>query len=137
MQKSHIHIAIVLDSIGRTIGLVSTEDILEELVGDIWDEHEEAGYPVHEDKNGSFIVPGDAILSEVMKKIGIEFEAGDYQDNSISQFITHRIDRVPRRGDVVDAGTSKIIVRSMKSRRVREVRIVPVRTESSPETQET
>jgi len=126
LQKTHIHIAIVLDNFGRTLGLVSMEDILEELVGDIWDEHDEAGYPIQEDKNGSFIVPGEANIFEVMKKIGAEFDAGDFQDNSVSQYITHKMDRVPRKGDVIEAGTADIIVRSMKSRRVKEVRIFPV-----------
>ncbi|MDR3075404.1 MAG: hemolysin family protein [Candidatus Methanoplasma sp.] len=129
-QKSHIHMAIVLDNFGRTIGLVSMEDILEELVGDIWDESDEAGYPIHEEKDGSFVVPGEANIFDVMARIGIEFDAGDFQDYSVSAFIKHRTDGVPRRGDVIDTGNSKITVRSMKSRCVKEAKIFPIRGET-------
>ncbi|MCL2032658.1 MAG: hemolysin family protein [Methanomassiliicoccaceae archaeon] len=137
LQRSHIHIAIVLDNFGRTLGLASMEDILEELVGDIWDESDVAGYPVHEEKDGSFIVPGEANIFDVMKKIGVEFDAGDFQDHTVSQFISHNKDGVPRKGDVIETGGARIIVRSMKSRRVKEVRIWPVRKDDLPqETQE-
>ncbi|MDR1404011.1 MAG: hemolysin family protein [Candidatus Methanoplasma sp.] len=130
LQKSHIHMAIVLDNFGRTLGLVTMEDILEELVGDIWDESDEVGYPIHEDKDGSFTVPGEANIFEVMDRIHIKFDAGDFQDHSISAFISHRIDGVPRKGDTVDLGNSKITVRSMKSRRVKEARIFPLTGET-------
>jgi CBS domain containing-hemolysin-like protein len=133
MQKTHIHIAVVLDNYGRTLGMVSMEDILEELVGEIWDESDEAGYPLQEEKDGSYIVPGEANIFEVMKRIGVEFDAGDFQDLSISQFITHRMDRVPRRGDLVEIGGTKIVVRSMKSRRVKEARIRPIVKAADPQ----
>ncbi|MCL2149210.1 MAG: hemolysin family protein [Methanomassiliicoccaceae archaeon] len=132
LQRSHIHIAIVLDNFGRTLGLVSMEDILEELVGDIWDESDEAGYPVHEEKDGTYTVPGEANIFDVMKNIGAEFDAGDFPDHSVSQYITHMTDGVPRRGDTVDAGGARITVRSMKSRRVKEARISPVRKDPRP-----
>ncbi|MDR1691167.1 MAG: hemolysin family protein [Candidatus Methanoplasma sp.] len=131
LQKSHIHIAIVLDSFGRTLGLVTMEDILEELVGDIWDERDEAGYPIHEEKDGSFTVMGEANIFDVMEKIGAEFNPGDFQDHSVSAFISHNMEGVPRRGDIVDAGGAKIVVRSMKSRRVKEARIFIVKKDVS------
>ena len=139
MQKAHIHMAIVLDNFGRTLGLVTMEDILEELVGDIWDESDEAGYPIHEEKDGGFTVPGEANIFDVMKRIGVNFDAGDFQDQSVSAFISKSIDGVPKRGDTIDLGDSKIVVRSMKSRRVKEAKICPTKgnVKCSCEIQET
>ncbi|MCL2295898.1 MAG: hemolysin family protein [Methanomassiliicoccaceae archaeon] len=123
MQKAHTHMAIVLDNFGRTLGLVTMEDILEELVGDIWDESDEAGYPIHEEKDGSFTVPGEANIFDVMKRIGVEFDAGDFVGQSISEFMSQKIEGIPRRGDTVNLGNFKIVVRSMKSRRIKEAKI--------------
>ena len=125
LQKAHIHMAIVLDNFGETLGLVTMEDILEELVGDIWDETDEAGYPIHEEKDGGFIVPGEANIFDIMEKIGVELDVCDIQGLTISEYISSVMDRVPRRGDIVEFGNSKMIVRSMKSRRVKEVKICP------------
>lgn len=136
LQKSHIHLAIVLDNFGRTLGLVSMEDILEELVGDIWDESDEAMYPITEEKDGSFTVPGEANIFDVMARIGIEFEPGDFEDHSVSAFICHRIERIPRRGDIIETDNARLIVRSMKSRRVKEARIFPIKREVTQETPE-
>ncbi len=127
LQKSRIHMAIVLDNFGRTLGLVSMEDVLEELVGDIWDESDEVGYPLVEEKDGSFTVPGEANIFDVMGRIGVGFEPGDFEGHSISAFISNSLDRVPRRGDVVDTENTKILVRSMKSRSVKEARIFPIK----------
>jgi len=133
LQKSHIHMAVVLDNFGKTIGLVSMEDILEELVGEIWDESDEAGHPIYEEKDGSFTVPGEANIFDVMKEIGVELDAGDFQDHSVSEFVSHRMGRVPRRGDSLDMGSFRITVRSMKSRRVREARIHVAKEDISPQ----
>jgi CBS domain containing-hemolysin-like protein len=132
LQKSRIHLAVVLDNFGRTLGIVSMEDVLEELVGEIWDESDEAGHPIHEEKDGSFTVPGEANIFDVMKKIGAEFDAGDFRDHSVSAFISHKMDRVPRRGDSLELDGCKMIIRSMKSRRVREARIYLVKEGVTP-----
>jgi CBS domain containing-hemolysin-like protein len=133
LQKTHIHMAVVLDNFGRTLGLVTMEDILEELVGEIWDESDEEEFPIFEEKDGSFIVPGEANIFDAMKKIGIVFDAGDFKDKSVNAFISQRMDRVPRRGDVIDLGNSKITVRSMKSRRVKEAKISIVKVSVTPQ----
>ena len=132
LQKTHIHLAVVLDNFGRTLGLVSMEDILEELVGEIWDESDEAGHPIHEEKDGSFTVPGEANIYDVMKELGVEFDAGGFQDHTVSAFISYKLDRVPRRGDPLDLGNFKMTVRSMKSRRVKEARIYLVKEDVTP-----
>ena len=123
LQKTHIHMAIVLDNFGRTLGIVTMEDILEELVGDIWDEGDDAVYPIHEEKDGSYSVPGEANISEIMNRLGIEFDAGDSQGLSLSAYVCQNIDGVPKRGDKIELKNCRIIVKSMKSRRIKEVKI--------------
>lgn len=137
LQKSHMQLAVVIDEFGKTIGLVSMEDILEELVGDIWDESDVAIYPITKEKDGSFTVQGEANIYDVMKRINISFDPSGFEGHSVSSFISDSLDRVPRKGDIVDTGSAKIAVRSMKSRRVKEARIFPVKAEVNPqETQE-
>ena len=136
MQKAHIHMAIVLDNFGRTLGLVTMEDVLEELVGDIWDESDEAGYPIHEEKDGGYTVPGEASIFDVMKRIGADLDTCDLQDEPVSAYVSKAVDGIPKRGDVVDLCGSKIVVRSMKSRRVKEARIYPVKGERRNQDQE-
>ncbi|MCL1979439.1 MAG: hemolysin family protein [Methanomassiliicoccaceae archaeon] len=136
LQKMHIHLAVVLDNFGKTLGIVTMEDILEELVGDIWDESDEAIYPIHEDKDGSFVVPGEAGMADMMKRIGVEFDAGDFHGHSVSEFMSQRIEGIPKRGDIVDLGGSRITVKSMKSRRVKEARICTSKNVKCPDDQE-
>jgi CBS domain containing-hemolysin-like protein len=129
LQKTHIHMAIVLDNYGATLGLVTMEDILEELVGDIWDESDEEGYPIHEEKDGSFTVPGEANIYDVMDQIGIPFDAGDFKGRSISEFISEHTEGIPKKGDSFEASGFKITIRSMKSRRIKEARVSRVKDE--------
>ncbi|MCL2334197.1 MAG: hemolysin family protein, partial [Candidatus Methanoplasma sp.] len=131
LQKTHIHMAIVLDNFGRTLGLVTMEDILEELVGDIWDEGDEAVYPIHKEKDGSYTVPGEANISEIMNRLGIEFDAGDLKGQSINAFVHQNINGVPKRGDKIELENCRIVVRSMKSRRIKEVRICTIKEDGT------
>jgi len=122
-QKTHIHMAVVMDNFGRTLGIVTMEDLLEELVGDIWDESDVAGYPIFEEKDGSFITPAEALITDVMKKLGVVYDPEGFQNTSFSGYISQITEGVPKRGDSVRIGNAVISVKSMKSRRVKEVRI--------------
>jgi len=126
LQKSKIHMAVVLDNFGGTLGLVSLEDVLEELVGDIWDESDEVNYPVIEDRDGSFIVLGEANIFNVMGNLGLEFNKEDFEEGgTVSAFMHHSLNGIPRKGDLVDLRTMRIVVKSMKGRRIKEARIIP------------
>jgi Hemolysins and related proteins containing CBS domains len=125
LQKAKIHLAIVLDNFGGTLGLVSLEDVLEELVGDIWDESDEVSYPIVEEKDGSYTILGEANIHHAMERMNLKFDAGDFEENNVSAFVSHNIEGIPRKGDVIDLRNMKVIVKSMKGRRVKEARIVP------------
>lgn len=126
LQRSTIHMAIVLDNFGGTLGIVSMEDILEELVGEIWDESDDVKIYVKKEEDGSFTVLGDADMFDVMKEIGLEFNPGeDFENGNVSRFIYHKLEKIPKNGDSIELDNVTIVVKSMKSRRIKEARFIP------------
>ena len=118
LQRSKIHIAVVLDSYGGTRGIVTLEDLLEELVGEIWDESDAVQMDVSAAAGGRYIVKGMANLDDVMEKIGIHIDREDYTDPSVSGFVMYKLQRAPTKGDVVDLDNAVITVNSVKGHRV-------------------
>jgi CBS domain containing-hemolysin-like protein len=131
MQATRIHLALVIDEYGGTDGLASIEDIVEEIVGDIEDEHDEATqHTVIRQPDGSFIAIGRASLEEAVNVIGAEFDVGDATEevDTIAGYIVTLIDRVPVRGELVPGpGEFEIEILDADPRRVKRVRIYPRR----------
>ncbi len=119
-QKSKIHMAVVLDSYGGTMGIVTMEDLLEELVGEIWDESDEVQHDVSAGSDGTFIVKGTANIYDVMEKMEVPFDPEEYEDYSVNGFICYKLGRGPARGDRVSIPHVDITVKSVKGRRVVE-----------------
>jgi len=91
LQKSKIHLAVVLDSYGGTKGIITLEDLLEELVGEIWDESDAIQQDVSAAAGGRYIVKGVANIDNVMEKIGIHIDRDGYVDSTMSGFIMHKL----------------------------------------------
>jgi CBS domain containing-hemolysin-like protein len=129
MQATRIHLALVIDEYGGTDGLVSIEDIVEEIVGDIEDEHDEATErAVIRQPDGSYIASGRASLEEAVAVIGAEFDVGDAAEevDTVGGYIVTLIDRVPVRGELVPGpGPFEIEILDADPRRVKRVRIHP------------
>jgi CBS domain containing-hemolysin-like protein len=121
MQRQQRHFALVLDEHGGTAGLVTLEDLLEELVGEIRDEYDEAEIGIHRLTEDRFVVPGTLRVDEALDRLGVELPEGDY--DTIAGFIMERLGRVPKRRDVVEHDGWQLRVRSMHRRRVVEVLI--------------
>lgn len=119
-QKTKIHIAVVLDSYGGTMGIVTLEDILENLVGEIWDESDDIEQEIETQADGTWLVKGKANIYDIMEKIGQEFDPGDYEDYSVMGYVFYRLNRAPVRGDKIRCGGVDITVKTVKGRRAVE-----------------
>lgn len=119
-QKTKVHMAIVLDSYGGTMGIVTIEDILEELVGEIWDESDDIQQDLVRLPDGTWSVKGTANIFNVMEDLGVDFDPGEYEDYSVTGYIFYRLNRAPVRGDTVDAGRVRMTVKTVKGRRAVE-----------------
>jgi CBS domain containing-hemolysin-like protein len=127
MQATRIHLALVIDEYGGTDGLVSMEDLVELIVGDIADEHDEAeALTIVKQSDGSFLATGRASLEEVRAMIGEEFDAGEAgQDvDTIGGYLVTKAGHVPVRGELVrgpDPFETEVL--DADPRRVKRVRI--------------
>jgi CBS domain containing-hemolysin-like protein len=127
MQATRIHLALVIDEYGGTDGLVSIEDLVELVVGDIEDEHDEGGeHPVVRQPDGSYLADARASLEEVSNLVGTEFDVGEATEevDTLGGYIATRIGRVPVRGELVlGPGPFEIEVLDADPRRVKRVAI--------------
>lgn len=117
-QKSKIHLAVVLDSYGGTMGIVTLEDILEELVGEIWDESDEVQPDAVVQQDGTVLAKGKANIFDVAELLESKFDPEGYEDYSVMGYVLYKLNRLPQRGDSVTDGNLVITVRTVKGRRV-------------------
>jgi CBS domain containing-hemolysin-like protein len=113
------HMAVVLDEYGGTAGIVTMEDLLEEIVGEILDEHDEAAAPEPTGSAGEAVVPGSMHIAELNERFGLTVSQDDY--TTIGGFIFGSLGRLPVVGDRVAAGGAVFTVREMDGRRIESV----------------
>lgn len=132
-QNSHTHMAVVVDEYGATQGIVTLEDVIEEIVGEIEDEFDVASAPQFAKEGEAFRVSGRYPLHELREKLNLEEGAvGDGDVDTIGGYIIQKLARWPRAGDGVALGESynaKVV--SVASKRVTQVLITPVTQEAA------
>ena len=128
MRSNRQHFALVLDEHGGTAGIVTLEDLLEELVGEIRDEYDVTEFGIERVDEGRFIVPGTLHVDEAQSRLGIELPEGEYE--TIAGFLMDRLGRIPERSDVVEHDRWRLRVIAMHRRRV--VQVMVERTATSP-----
>ena len=123
MQDSKFHIAIVADEYGDIAGLVTLEDCLEELVGEIVDEYDAEEHDIERFDDGTLLVDGGLNIGDVADELGIDIPNEDF--DSVGGFVFSALERVPEPGDAIDFEGFAFVVESVEGRRVRRVRITP------------
>ena len=124
LQKKQSHLAVVVDEHGGTLGIVTIEDIVEELVGEIWDEHDEVVQPVKKNSDGSFTVLGSVNFKDVLEETAHGQMLDDEIPNTtIANWIMETLGRLPRAGEILSWHYLKIAVIRVVRQRVMEVRI--------------
>ena len=127
MQAAHMQLALVIDEYGGTDGLVSLEDALEMVVGEIEDEHDDdAGPTIVPDKDGGFLADARADLEEVARVVGTDFDAGKHGEDvdTIGGLIFALVGRIPVRGELVAApGGYEFEILDADPRRIKRLRI--------------
>ena len=121
LQQEKAHMVIVVDEYGGTEGLVTLEDIVEELVGEIWDEHDEVIEEFRKQEDGSYLISCNADLTDLFDLFSIK---GECDANTVSGWVMEQVGRVPEEGDQFQADGLDVTVTKVDHRRVLEIRVV-------------
>lgn len=127
LQKNQSHMAVVIDEYGGTAGIVTLEDIIEELVGDIWDEHDEvAEQPIRAIEPSVFIADANMDIDDFFEFFGFDFD--DYEDDiaasSLGGWVVDLLDHLASPGEVVSFPPFTITVIEVEKRHIEKVRVV-------------
>ena len=121
LREQHHHLAVVVDEYGGTEGIITLEDILEELVGEIWDEHDEVTEDFRQQSDGSWLVSGSASVDDLYETLGLP-EDEDIDSNTVNGLVQEKTHHLPKVGDHFQLNDYEGVVTRTARRRVTEVR---------------
>ena len=122
MQSGNIHMEIVVDEYGQTSGILAMEDILEEIVGNIFDEHDEVEYNIVKISDNTWQIRGLTPLSEIEEELGIVYD--DDENDTLNGFLVSKIDRIPDHdeGTEITVGNIRYRILKVKDKTIDQVR---------------
>ena len=123
LQKAKVHIAVVTDEYGGTQGIVTMEDILEELVGDIWDEHDEVEETFIKVGQETYLVLGSTDVEEFCEHFDIEYDEESIESSTVSGWVMERMGKVPEKGEQFKLNDLTITITDSDARHVMEVEV--------------
>jgi putative hemolysin len=123
-QRKQVQVAIVVDEYGGTAGLVTLEDLLEEIVGEIRDEYDVETEPVVDEGNGSWVFSAKASIDEVRERLNVEIEPEGFE--TVGGYVLTRVGRVPQVGETFELDGLLVEVLEAERRRIHKVRFRPL-----------
>ena len=125
LKKEPIHLAVVLDEYGGLDGVVTREDVMEEIFGELYDEREPEGDdPIVPDGRGGWIMQGDADFYDVVDVLGLRLQH-DSRTHTVGGYLLERLERIPSPGTVVECPEGRYTVMEVAKQRIMKVRFVP------------
>ena len=134
LQSEQTHVAVVVDEYGGTAGIVTMEDILEELVGEIWDEHDEVVEDVEETGEGEYLVQGNLTVEEFLEEFNIEDE--ETEADTVSGWVMEKLGKIPEGGESFEFGGYLITISEVVARRITEVKVKKIEKTEDNEKEE-
>ncbi|MEA4827237.1 MAG: hemolysin family protein [Clostridium sp.] len=122
MRKDRVALTIVLDEYGGTAGLVSMEDLVEEIVGEIEDEYDEDDTDIQVIKEDEYIIDGSTKIDLVNEMIGTDIESEDF--DSIGGFVIGELGRLPQEGDMLEHENTKFIIEEIDKNRIKKLKVL-------------
>lgn len=123
-RKQHMHIGIVVNEHGIVTGLITLEDVLEEIVGDIKDEHEAGSPKIHQLPNGTWLAQGSISIDDVERALNIRFE--NTQSVTLSGFLIERLQRFPQKGSKLIYNNHLFMIQKANNHRIEQILISPI-----------
>jgi len=130
LQKAKSHMAVVLDEYGGTLGIVTMEDILEELVGDIWDEHDDVEVSYQKIDDNSYLVDADETTADLFQLFDLDIET---ESPTIGGWVLDEMERIPESGDSFDFEGMHVEITSVEDHRVLQVKVTYIPPEEENE----
>ncbi len=121
LQVKHVQSAIVVDEYGGTAGLVTIEDLLEEIVGEIRDEYDDESEPIVDEGGGTFVFLGTVSVGDMVEQLGVSVERDGFE--TVGGYLLTRLGRVPTVGETLEIDDLVVEVLEAERRRVRKVRV--------------
>ena len=121
LQVKHLQSAIVVDEYGGTAGLVTIEDLLEEIVGEIRDEYDDESEPIVDEGDGTFVFLATVSVGDMVEHLGVTVERDGFE--TVGGYLLTRLGRVPTVGETVEIDDLVVEVLEAERRRVRKVRV--------------